>query len=311
MNNHANSVTNAAMLMTAFDLCLCLSCIAASTKGPGDDGNKKIPRAQTMKQSSFASTAMTMQEGCNEKVEIPGEENRKGGNQEWLHAISIHTERFGRTYYLRAATEQTKNEWLSAIDEAVEADKQHQLTLLQLTCTRKFKVKLRHFYDSNYVQNFVAILLVINFGINVYDAESQPQPGTKTRLLLDEIDNVFTAIYSIELLVNVYTHWFWSFFTNKWSLFDFFVVWMSIIESIVSASKSSAESSGGSPLSMVRLLRIFRVVRLFNKLKSLQRVILGISSTIIPMGTSVKMCLYCCAACCMRVLTCCPLQAIL
>jgi voltage-gated sodium channel len=92
--------------------------------------------------------------------------------------------------------------------------------------------------------------------------------------------NHMQVMYTVEIVVNMYVHWFKQFFTNSWCLFDFVVVLLSIVESIFSA----LSSSDGSNLSILRLLRVFRVVRLFNKFKSLQKVILGISSTLVPMS---------------------------
>ena len=38
------------------------------------------------------------------------------------------------------------------------------------------------------------------------------------------------VIYTLELLVNMYGHWFYEFFTSAWSLFDLFIVAISLFE---------------------------------------------------------------------------------
>ena len=38
------------------------------------------------------------------------------------------------------------------------------------------------------------------------------------------------GIYTLELLVNMYGHWFYEFFTSAWSLFDLFIVAISLFE---------------------------------------------------------------------------------
>jgi voltage-gated sodium channel len=92
------------------------------------------------------------------------------------------------------------------------------------------------------------------------------------------------VLYTIEISINMYVHWFRQFFTNKWHVFDALVVTTSLIEMIISIVSPTDTDSN---LALLRLLRIFRVVRLFNKLKSLQKVILGISSTLLPMANIV------------------------
>ena len=38
------------------------------------------------------------------------------------------------------------------------------------------------------------------------------------------------VIYALELLVNMYGRWFYEFFTSAWSLFDLFIVAISLFE---------------------------------------------------------------------------------
>jgi hypothetical protein len=198
---------------------------------------------------------------------------------EWDHSLEICTERFGRTYYLRAETEEEKNEWDTAINHGIkDAILQRKLDM-QLSVRRRFKLRLRRLVNSRLCQNLISLLLVINFVVNVYDAETLYEDGTQTRATLDYLDSAFTVIYFVELITNMYVHWFRKFFTNGWFVFDFIVVIFSVAESIVTLV--SNQSSGG--LAIIRMIRIFRIVRVFNKLKSLQRVILGISSTLLPM----------------------------
>ena len=42
-------------------------------------------------------------------------------------------------------------------------------------------------------------------------------------------------------------------------------------------------AGGAADLTMIRSLRIFKIVRIFNRLKSLQRIILSIASTLVPL----------------------------
>jgi voltage-gated sodium channel len=197
--------------------------------------------------------------------------------------LEIHTERYGRIYYLRAESVQNRNEWLHAINTAIEAAREKKKIENSLTPRRMWKLRLRRAVNSAPAQNMISLLLVVNFVINVYDSETNYPKGSSQRNFLDNVDNAFTVLYLLELLINMYVHWFRSFFTNGWFVFDFVVVMFNSIESLV--LWMAQDDSGG--LAVIRMVRIFRIVRLFNKLKSLQKVILGISSTLLPMSNIV------------------------
>ena len=86
-------------------------------------------------------------------------------------------------------------------------------------------------YDSDGFQKFVATLLLINFCLNVVDAEfsddreeelkSNEENGKYARIAkyFDVTDLVFTAFYIIELLLNLFAHWWRPFINDGWSLF--------------------------------------------------------------------------------------------
>ncbi len=40
---------------------------------------------------------------------------------------------------------------------------------------------------------------------------------TPTKRLLDNLNTGFTAIFTVELLANMFSHWFTDFFSNSWS----------------------------------------------------------------------------------------------
>ncbi len=40
---------------------------------------------------------------------------------------------------------------------------------------------------------------------------------TPTKRLLDNLNAAFTAIFTVELLANMFSHWFTEFFSNSWS----------------------------------------------------------------------------------------------
>ena len=134
---------------------------------------------------------------------------------------------------------------------------------------------------QNFVVNAVATqyndLLSLQGPLNATsqpDAAGSPAPSSVQQLAdtLDSIDTSFTVIFTAELLVNLYAHWFWRFWRDGWSVFDFGVISMSLI----------ALGPVDMPVSVIRLMRTFRVVRLFGRMKALRQIILALTASLIP-----------------------------
>ena len=82
----------------------------------------------------------------------------------------------------------------------------------------------------------------------------------------------FTLLFTAELLVNAFSHWFRPFIQNAWSLLDAFIVAMSLMSLIVT----------NQPTGIVRILRALRVIRLFGRVKSLKKIISALSLALAP-----------------------------
>jgi len=78
-------------------------------------------------------------------------------------------------------------------------------------------------------------------------------------------------VFLVELMVNLYAHWFRAFWTG-WNIFDLIVVAVGML-SIVRAPLPG-------PLSMLRMLRAFRVFRLFKRIKSLNKIMMSLFKAI-------------------------------
>jgi hypothetical protein len=77
-------------------------------------------------------------------------------------------------------------------------------------------------------------------------------------------ENIFNAVFLVELLVNMYAFWFWQFWISSWNIFDFVVVVVGCISFFVDMV---------GPLKLLRTLRALRVFRLFKRVQSLKRII--------------------------------------
>jgi hypothetical protein len=203
----------------------------------------------------------------------------------------------GRTYYLRAQSESTCRKITSALNKLCTAARERASVKSRF---EKVQLQLRGVYCSTPFQIFTAILIILvcclldpdvlilsadfspacakNFFVNA--AESQlsnalaNQDGTLTNIGedLETLDEVFTIIFLVELLINAFGHWFKPFISDGWNIFDFIVVAMSLV----------ALGPVKVPVNVIRSLRAFRVIRLFGRLKGLKNIVTALASSVIP-----------------------------
>jgi hypothetical protein len=84
---------------------------------------------------------------------------------------------------------------------------------------------------------------------------------------------IFTAVFAVELCINIFANWMHTFVRSGWNWFDLIIVVMSLLDF----------GPFDNPLWLVRLLRAFRVVRLFGRVKELTKMISAITASLFPM----------------------------
>ncbi len=116
-----------------------------------------------------------------------------------------------------------------------------------------------------------------NFSVSIYEAQVPVEwlfdaEGSTTGIkqTLDTLNMAFTFLFTIELLINLFSHRLREFVSNPWSVFDAAVVLMSLI----------VLGPLNFPISMLRALR---VVRLFGRLESSKKILSALSVSLIPM----------------------------
>lgn len=129
-----------------------------------------------------------------------------------------------------------------------------------------YQSKVREFYLSTVIQMLVAFLILTNFIASAINAQLLPENGSVPYVIIQGFEYAFTTLFTIELLVNFYGHFFWEFWRNSWNWFDFFVVAISLI---------SLGPTGMPGINVLRLFRAFRVIRLFKRIDSLRNIIDG------------------------------------
>lgn len=134
-----------------------------------------------------------------------------------------------------------------------------------------YQSRVRHHYHSTAVQVCIACLIAANFLTNIVEKEVDPD-GDKYRDAFSTLETVFNILFTIELLFNMYGHWFRSFWRDGWNWFDLVVVSIGIFMEL--------DLPLPSAFSLLRMARAFRVFRLFYRVQSLKKIILAIALAI-------------------------------
>jgi hypothetical protein len=199
-------------------------------------------------------------------------------NLEWIHCIRIFVAKYRRNYYLRAESQEEADEWINAISEQKRLIEEQQVKASQKTIFQKIRPPILRVIDSMRFQSFVALLLCVNFCLNIYEVEMQPEAGSDITITLDLVDDAFTVFYTVELALNLYAHWWRDFVCNGWSIFDAICVLTSLVGMLMSVFMTQ-----GLNLNVIRSIRIFKIVRIFSRLEALQRIVSAITSTLFPL----------------------------
>ena len=121
--------------------------------------------------------------------------------------------------------------------------------------------KIKSFVDSNKVQNFIILLIVLNalfMGLETFPRWTDFIGESA----VSSLDMFFIVVFLVEVLLKIYAHGP-AFFKSGWNLFDFFIVALSLVPG----------NGVFSCFRVVRVLRIFRTMRLFGRIENLRVIV--------------------------------------
>jgi hypothetical protein len=122
-------------------------------------------------------------------------------------------------------------------------------------------------YNGVHVQVAVACLIGANFLTNIVEKEIDPA-GTKYASTFEAFELFYNICFTIELVFNMYAHWWKPFWASNWNIFDVVVVTIGVVNTIKLPLPPA--------FSMLRMMRAFRVFRLFKRVRSLNKIIVAI-----------------------------------
>jgi hypothetical protein len=137
------------------------------------------------------------------------------------------------------------------------------------------------FYQGKPVQYLVVLLIIANFCIEGVSLQFNWDEDSSEATFLRNIDIAMTALFLIDLLVNMAANLVWAFFSNAWSVFDLIIV----VLSLISLGSGSLDVVKGA-----RILRVFRVLRAFGRIAALRRLINALAACIAPVICATFLC---------------------
>ena len=209
-----------------------------------------------------------------------GTEEADWGGDEFCLTTAVEGHNSGRQYYLKCDDGRACRELVGFLNEMVKASVKREVHDDTYTLVKRF---VRETYKSGPSAGFWALLIFLPFISNVLEAQLDPaEEDADFTAAFYKTDMVFTILFTIELVINMFGHWFWEFWQDSWNVFDFFVVGVSLISLALSTNGANAVRS----VRLVRAFRSFRVMRLFGRLQSIRKIIVAAARSLAPVGNA-------------------------
>lgn len=134
-----------------------------------------------------------------------------------------------------------------------------------------YQKAVKEFYLRQSIQILVAIIIFMNFATAAAQAQILPEENSTGSDVFMAFEWFYVYAFLLELLINMYGHFWWEFWKSGWNLFDFFIVVISLM---------AIYNPELPALSVLRLFRAFRVVRLFKRVDDMKKIIEGVMNSL-------------------------------
>lgn len=139
-------------------------------------------------------------------------------------------------------------------------------------------------HESVTFQMYVCGVILLGFGLDLTEAQLIPVEGSGFHRLLMATDLLFTCLFALEVLLNLFAnsdHWFSPFLARKSNIFDAVHVLLSIVALLLIKMESPILKAFPA-LKMLRLARLLRVIHMFRGVKEINKIITAISCALVP-----------------------------
>lgn len=155
-----------------------------------------------------------------------------------------------------------QKEWLESVRHMINVNTNQKMEIPQ----NKFRAFLFRIVTSDEFELLITILIGLNIvvmSLSYYDA---PKHYIDT---LDILNLIFTYIFIAEVLLKWTALGIKQYFKDKWNLFDFFIVFCSVIVLILDGIAGEKLLFDPTIARVLRVIRVFRVIKRAESLKQL------------------------------------------
>ena len=163
--------------------------------------------------------------------------------------------------------------WMGLISKSAAAAKFEHERLYRFL---QMQSRGQQFMTARPTQMFLGLVICASFLTIVCEAQIQADEGSRAAFVLSCLDFVFLAIFIAELLVNLFSFWWWPFWQDGWLRFDFAVVALSICQLVLEYTVGSSVPG----IKQLRVLRTFRIIKAFGRNKELRKIIQAVVASI-------------------------------
>jgi len=108
---------------------------------------------------------------------------------------------------------------------------------------------------------------------------------------LEAIEMVFLALFVGEILLKM-VGFGWLYWNDNWNTIDFIIIFLAVIEVILTAAGESSENTGISALRIIRIFRLFRIVGRLERLNLLVQAFIFSLYSVVWVGVLMLLLLY-------------------
>ena len=133
---------------------------------------------------------------------------------------------------------QERYDWVQLLQENAQQAKTQKFQLENPGWLKQLQKRCLGIYQSKPMELLIGFMIMSSFAIAIAESQVVPEHGTEAAQTLYNFEMAFTILFTLEILFNMFCNGMHEFWTSRASVFDFFIVLISII-SIIGMSLAS------------------------------------------------------------------------
>ena len=123
----------------------------------------------------------------------------------------------GRHFVFMASSIGEMEVWVASIVRVLRYNMGRDTSYQKMSRLDEARRYIRWMYLGDRCQLFVAVLIVLNFILNILDTQLLAEEGSAEENFLILADTVFSYTFAVELLMNLFATWMAEFVKDPWN----------------------------------------------------------------------------------------------